>query len=133
MKEKKGSNMRILLADDDYNFGYVLKKELEERNFIVDVVNNGVDAVLNFIKGDYGFLLLDIIMPCLNGLDALKIIKTLKGSKAINPQAQIITFSVESDKYRDESIELGAVRCIGKPFSIEALSQFILSLSELPS
>ena len=72
-------------------------------------------------------------MPRLNGLDTLKIIKALTLKKMVNPKVQIITFSVESDKYQEESIGLGAVKCIGKPFNIEALSQFIMSLSELPS
>lgn len=123
--------MRILLADDDYNFCYVLKRELEEQGFTVDVASNGVDALLYFIEGDYSFILLDITMPGLNGLDTLKIITRLKNSKAINPQVQVITISSESYKYQEKSIEFGAVKCIGKPFNIEALSYFILSLSAL--
>ena len=129
--QKENLNIRILLADDDNNFGYVMKKELEEHDFTVDIVNDGVEAILNFVEMDYGFILLDIKMPRLNGMDTLKIMKTLKISKAINPQVQVIIFSGENDDYREEALRAGAVRYISKPFNIEALTRCILSLIEL--
>ncbi len=123
--------MRILLADDDYNFAYVVKKEIEEHAFTVDTVNNGVDAVLRIIEIAYDFILLDVKMPKLNGIDTLKIIMSLKISKVINPQLQVIVFSGKSEAGLDESLASGAVKFIKKPFNIEALIKFIQSLSEL--
>ena len=81
--------LEILLAEDDRNFGNVLKRELEEDGYIVTLVNDGVEAVLKFIgKGsDYDFVLLDIKMPMLDGINTLKIIKKL------NPDVPAITFS----------------------------------------
>jgi DNA-binding response OmpR family regulator len=67
--------MNILLAEDDKNFGLILKKELEEDYYSVDLVPNG--AVINFLKSLYDFVLLDLRMPRLNGLDALRIIKNI--------------------------------------------------------
>jgi len=58
------------LAEDDNNFGLILKKELEEDHYSVDLVPNGVEAVINFLKNPYDFVLLDLRMPRLNGLDA---------------------------------------------------------------
>lgn len=124
--------MKILLADDDYNFGYVLKNELEEHRFIVDMVSNGVDAILKLMENEYGFILVDIKMPRLNGLDTMKIIEALRTSRAINPQTQVILFSGENDNYREEAMRSGAIKYISKPFNIEALTQFIKGLSELP-
>ena len=42
--------MNILLADDDKNFGLILKSELEEEHHHVDLVSNGVEAVLSFLR-----------------------------------------------------------------------------------
>ena len=123
--------MRILLADDDHNFAYVVKREIEEHAFTVDTVNNGVDAVLSIINAAYDFILLDMKMPRLSGIDTLKIIMALKIFNVINPRMQVITFSDENGTSHQESMESGAVRFIKKPFSIEALIKFIQSLSEL--
>ena len=79
--------VKILLADDDNNFGTVLKNELEEDRHAVDIVHDGVEAVLRFINNVYDFVLLDLRMPRLNGIDVLRIIKT------INPDTPAITFA----------------------------------------
>lgn len=78
--------MNILLADDDKNFGLILKSELEEEHHHVDLVSNGVEAVLSFLDNPYDFVLLDLRMPRLSGTDALRIIKN------INPEVPAITF-----------------------------------------
>ena len=81
--------MRILLADDDKNFASILKKELEEENFMVDVVANGVEAVMNFIGKAYDFLLMDLKMPRLSGVDALRIIKKISPQRLGVPRPQL--------------------------------------------
>ena len=59
--------LEILLAEDDKNFGNVLKSELEEDGYIVTLVNDGVEAVLKFIgKGsDYDLSFWTSRCPCL--------------------------------------------------------------------
>ncbi len=110
----------ILLADDDKNFGAILKRELEEDNFIVDLVGDGVEAVLNFIAKAYDFLLLDLKMPRLNGIDTLKIIKKL------NPDVPVIAFSgMAGDRERAQAVECGAEECLPKPFEIARLKKEI--------
>ena len=72
--------LRILLAEDDRNFGRVLKSELENDGYSVDLVADGVEAVLSFIGSNnaYDFVLMDVKMPKLDGINALRIIKSLK-------------------------------------------------------
>ncbi len=114
--------MRILLVDDDRNFISVLKQELEEKDFSVDLAANGVEAVLSSINGLYDFLLMDLRMPRLSGLDALKIIKRLR------PDMPCITFSGAAGvSERTESIQNGAMKCLEKPFSITQLQEEIES------
>ncbi len=112
--------MNILLADDDLNFGLTLKRELEEDRHCVDLVPNGVEAVLNFLRNPYDFVLLDLRMPRLGGTDALKIIKN------INPSVPAITFSGNAGPIDvEESARCGAEKCLKKPFSVAQLRQDI--------
>ena len=129
--KKEKTKLRILVADDDQNFSYVLKKELEEKSYIVDVANNGVDAILNFLQKEYGFILLDLKMPRLNGMDTLKIIGALKRAGITNSGVQVITLSGGSDEKRQkELLHAGAVKHIKKPFSIEALTKHIQNIQK---
>ena len=52
--------MMILIAEDDKNLGFLLKSELEEDGHKVDLVGDGVDAVLKFISGNHEFIIFDI-------------------------------------------------------------------------
>ena len=112
--------VRILLAEDDKNFGMVMKQELEDDGHIVHLVNDGVQAVLRFIPGIYDLILLDIRMPRLTGTDALRIIKS------INPHVPAITFSGNAGSHEiSETLEYGALKCLSKPFAIGELKQDI--------
>lgn len=112
----------ILLADDDRNFGVVLKNELEKDGYAVTLVTDGVEAVMNFIDGreTYDFVLLDIKMPRLDGINALKIIRRL------SPEVPAITFSGNAGSGEmAESVRAGAIRCLTKPFGISQLKEDI--------
>jgi CheY-like chemotaxis protein len=112
--------LNILLAEDDKNFGLILKGELEEECHRVDLVPNGVEAVLNFLGNSYDFVLLDLRMPRLGGTDALKIIKN------INPHVPAIVFSGNAGSSEmEETLQCGAIKCISKPFSIGQLKDEI--------
>ena len=112
--------MRILLADDDKNFGFIMKSELEDAGYSVDIVNDGVEALMSFIENDYKLVLLDLRMPALNGIDTLKVIKKL------NNTVPAITFSsIAGDKEKAESIKAGALKCFSKPFEISKLKMEI--------
>lgn len=111
--------MKILIAEDDHNFGRILKSELEDDGYDVDLVLDGVDAVIHFISGrDYDFLLFDIKMPLLDGINALRIIKKL------DPRVPAITFSGNAGSGEmSESLKAGAMRCLTKPFELSRLRE----------
>jgi two-component system nitrogen regulation response regulator NtrX len=111
-----GVMVKILLADDDKGFGRVLKNELEGERHHVDLVDDGVKAVLSFIEHAYEFVILDLKMPRLDGNDALKIIKKL------NPNIPVVTISGNAGETDvAESLNCGALKCLIKPFRIEQL------------
>ncbi len=118
--------MNILIAEDDRNFGRILKAELEENGYDVDLAIDGVTAVLQFINSKYDFVLFDIKMPRLDGIDALRIIKRL------NPNVPAITFSGNAGSGEmAESVKAGAIRCLTKPFAIALLVGEIRKYAEM--
>lgn len=112
--------MNILIAEDDRNFGKILKTELQEEGYTIDLVNDGVEAVLRSIDEKYDFLVFDIKMPKLDGINALRIIKR------INPRIPAVTISGNAGSGEmAESVKVGAIRCLTKPFEIAQLRQEI--------
>lgn len=106
----------ILLADDETNLAEILRYELEELGFRVTVARNGVDAVLKALDESFDMAVLDIMMPHLNGINTLKILKK------INPAIPVITFTaVAGNGEISASMKAGALRCISKPFSTQYL------------
>jgi CheY-like chemotaxis protein len=109
----------ILIAEDDRAFGPVLKRELEN-GYRATLVQDGVEAVLKIVENNYDFVLLDIKMPNLDGINALRIIKKIR------PHVPIITFSgIAGSGEMASSIKAGAIRCLSKPFSINQLKEEI--------
>lgn len=110
--------MRILLAEDERNFATVFKNELEEEGYMVDVVGDGVEAVLKFLDGKHDFVLMDIKMPKLDGIGALRIIKK------VDPDVPAVTFSGNAGTGEmAESVKVGAIRCFTKPFAVSQVKE----------
>ncbi len=120
IKYNEGKPLNILLAEDDKNFGIVLKNELEEEGYSVNLVNDGVEAIQHFIEEPYDLLLIDIKMPKLDGISTLKIIKKLK------PAIPVIIFSGNIGfSYIEEMLQMGVIRYFLKPFEVEDLKECI--------
>jgi DNA-binding response OmpR family regulator len=112
--------LNILLAEDDKNFGIVLKNELEDEGYAVDLVHDGVEAILHFIEEPYDLVMIDIKMPKLDGISALKIFKKL------DPAISVIIFSGNTGfSYIEEMLKMGVIRYFLKPFKIEDLKECI--------
>jgi two-component system, OmpR family, response regulator len=115
-KSGETSPVNILLAEDDKNFGIIIKSELEEEGYVVDLVNDGLEAVLRFIDGHYDVFLFDIQMPRLGGISALRIIRKL------NRDVASIAFSGNAGRDEiAEALDAGARQCFMKPFGMAEL------------
>ena len=60
---------RILLVDDEHDITFSLRIGLENNGFVVDTFNDPLLALQNFSAGSYDLLLLDIVMPKMNGVE----------------------------------------------------------------
>ena len=63
--------MRLLIAEDDLDLAEALTAFLERNQYVVDVVHNGGDAFDYAISGNYDGIILDIMMPVMDGLQVL--------------------------------------------------------------
>lgn len=100
----------ILIVDDDPNICKVMKLYLEKEGYTVEVAENGERGVELFLETSPAMVLMDIMMPKMNGLDAVKEIR-----KTSNVPIMMITAKGETfDKVL--GLELGADDYIVKPF-----------------
>lgn len=114
--------MRILLAEDDSNISMIAKITLEKiGKHQVTVVANGKDALDKATQEDFDLILLDGMMPLMDGLSVLKNLKTT--NKANLPVIFLSAKSQESDI--KEVMELGAIGYIQKPFEPKILCEQI--------
>jgi len=108
--------LRILLADDDELIRFSLEKELFKRDYAVCTVGNGKEAVKQYSKGGTDLLLLDYMMPVMDGFEALCEIKK------INKEALVIMLTANNDaETAVKALKAGAHDYIVKPFSMEKL------------
>ena len=108
--------MRLLLAEDDPKLRKSLKHIFETNKFAVDAVNNGEDALNYALSGEYDGIVLDIMMP---GLDGIEVLKRLRKEKVTTP-ALFLTARTEVSQ-RVEGLDAGADDYLPKPFSTSEL------------
>lgn len=70
---------RVLIAEDSHTDQYVIRRMLEQLNCLVDIVDNGFEAVDAVRRQSYDLVLMDQLMPILNGIEAARIIRELPG------------------------------------------------------
>ncbi len=108
--------MRILVAEDEPRLLQLLLHILERNKFSVDGVSNGLDALEYARSGAYDGLVLDIMMP---GIDGLQVLRQLRSAGVTTP-ALFLTARSEVSQ-RIEGLEAGADDYLPKPFSNDEL------------
>ena len=77
----KNSNKKILLVEDDPNFGSILKEYLSLNEYNVILAKNGIEGYEKFIKDNFDLCILDIMMPYKDGFTLAKEIRQKNESK----------------------------------------------------
>lgn len=103
---------KILLVDDDQLLTRMYQKKLENDGYIVATAENGVDALQKLIDFTPDLILLDVMMPQMNGLEALKRLK--ENAQTQNIPVIILTNLGASEEDIQRGLELGAVAYIVK-------------------
>lgn len=110
----------ILLVEDDKNLGIVISDFLEMSGFQVVLKENGKDGLEEFRKGNYDLVLLDIMLPLLDGFT---VAEEIRKNDCETPIIFLTARSMKEDKLK--GFRLGADDYITKPFSTEELKMRI--------
>ena len=108
---------KILVVDDEASVRELISSSIESFiGFNVDVAEDGFEAVKKVMSNDYDMIMIDIKMPKMNGIDAVKAIKIIK--KNI-PILVITGFATEDEKQM--ALDFGALEVLTKPFAVKTL------------
>ena len=107
--------MRILVAEDEVKAADYLRKGLGESGYVVEVANNGIDGQFLAQESDFDLIILDVMLPGIDGWQLLQIIRR---------KSQVpVLFLTARDAVEDrvKGLELGADDYLVKPFSYAEL------------
>lgn len=110
--------MRILVAEDDTRLLKSLVHIFQTNHYSVDGVSNGADAYAYAASNEYDGLVLDIMMPAMDGLTVLKKLR----SEGIKTPALFLSARTETHQ-RIEGLDAGADDYLPKPFSTDELEK----------
>ena len=109
-------NHRILLVEDDQNFGDVLRSYLEMHDYVVTLAKDGLEGLDNYRKGHFDLCIFDVMMPKMDGFMLAKEIRTQ------DEEMPIIFLTAKAMKEDVlEGFRIGADDYITKPFLSEEL------------
>lgn len=115
--------MKLLLVEDSLQLNKALTTVLKRNSFVVDSAFDGEEALLFIDQYKYDIIILDIMLPKVNGLEVLKIAR----SKKINtPIIMLTAKSTTEDKI--VGLDLGADDYLPKPFNVDELLARIRAL-----
>lgn len=107
---------QILLAEDDADIVQLLRLNFDLSSYNLTVAKNGSDALQKALIGNFQLIILDIMLP---GIDGIEVCKKIRERNIITPVIMLTSRSEEIDKVL--ALELGADDYITKPFSIREL------------
>jgi DNA-binding response OmpR family regulator len=112
---------RILIVDDDEAARSIIAQVLRRDNYHIDQAGSGDMALEKVIHNRYDLLILDYMMPDLDGLDVLLKVKEL------NPETKVIMITaahLSIDKVLD-TLKKGASHYVTKPFEVKTLRKIV--------
>ena len=112
----------VLVVDDEQGFRDLFVFLLEPLGLEVTCVRNGKEAVQKVEEKAYDLILMDVHMPEMNGIDALKKIRALR------PNQKVAIFSSGSDAaylLEKEAVENGAIECLLKPVELKEIERIL--------
>ncbi len=115
--------MRILVVEDEKDLNNIITKHLKKNNFSVDSVFNGEEALEYLDYGTYDLIILDIMLPKVNGYE---VIKKLRENK--NETAVLMLTARDSIDDKIKGLDLGADDYLIKPFDFGELLARIRAL-----
>ncbi len=109
---------KILVVDDELDICRLLKFNLEKEGFMVDTVADAIEAMKRLRKSTFDLIVLDLMLP---EMDGLQFCKTIKEEQSLKDIPVIMLTAKDEEIDRVLGLELGADDYITKPFSMREL------------
>ncbi len=119
--------MKILVIEDDRTTGPYVADGLREEGHVVDLLSDGGQGLIQAAAGGYDILVVDRMLP---GLDGLALVRTLRGAKF--PVPILLLTSLDGVDDRIEGLNAGADDYLVKPFAFGELSARVAALARRP-
>lgn len=114
-----GTAPRVLLAEDTESNRYVIERMLESIGCETTTVGNGVEAIEAIRNTTFDIVLMDVMMPIMDGEQATQAIRAMSGPAARTPIIGVTAHSLQAE--RERLLSAGMTACLAKPVRREAL------------
>lgn len=112
----ENKSLNILLAEDDKNLGTVLKAYLDAKNYQCTLCVNGKEALENYKENEFDFLILDVMMPVMDGFT---LAREIRETDQTTPILFLTAKSLQEDVM--EGFKAGGDDYLSKPFHMDEL------------
>lgn len=126
--EGNGIIMRILIIEDDLDLCEALKVQLRKENYEVDICSNGSDAAYYVLESAYDAIILDRMLP---GMDGLSILHLMRQNQVQTPV--ILATAMDRIHDRIDGLDSGADDYIIKPYDVQELMARLRALIRRPA
>ncbi|MFC2096424.1 PleD family two-component system response regulator [Bacteroidota bacterium] len=115
---------KVLIVDDDPTHLYLMQSILHEDGYITEVIANPKEVVNTLETNEFKILLLDIMMPGMDGFEVLQEIRTRKNLAKV----KVIIISAKTDSWSiKNALDLGAFDYITKPIDVQDIRNKVKS------
>lgn len=109
--------MRLLIVEDEKKLCNIIANQMKDAGYSVDKCNDGLEAIDYIESTEYDAIILDIMLP---GMDGISILKKIRAAKRHTPVLLLTAKSSIEDKVN--GLDSGADDYLSKPFSLEELT-----------
>ncbi len=110
--------VNLLLVEDNFINQKLILLQVKNLGYVVDIANNGKEAVEKFSNNNYDIILMDLMMPIMDGLEATRTIRNIE--KNINIHTPIIGLTANTyDSDRERCLASGMDEYMPKPFDLD--------------
>lgn len=106
---------KILVVEDERKLARFIELELKHAGYNVDIVNEGQTAIMNIMNNDYDAIILDLMIPIVDGIEVCKRVRKFSDVPII------ILTARDGVKDKVEGLDIGANDYMTKPFAMEEL------------
>lgn len=123
-----GKRLKILLVEDNLLNQKITTFSLQKNTHKVEIANNGLEAVNMYENNSYDVVLMDIMMPVMDGLEATQNIREVEQQKQL-PRTPIIAITANTlDNDKEKCMQIGMDDFMTKPFDMATLNQIFVDL-----